>query len=131
MKMVGYQRPRKTSGLGLLDNCPKPLYKVVPVCVVFKNIRPFNPTGNDVMQRPWCIYSGLPWQEKLIAQTILYINLKYLERPQNTHVLGRLAKHFDGTLDKDVVLDSLLAVMPKFHDHNRKAFEVGYVFETP
>jgi len=82
MKMVGYQRPRKTSGLGLLNNCPKPLQKVVPVCVVFKNIRPFNPADNDVMQGSWRIYSGLPWHDKQIASRILYVNLKYLERPQ-------------------------------------------------
>jgi 2-oxoglutarate ferredoxin oxidoreductase subunit gamma len=61
------------------------------------------------------------------------LSVEQFERPMfaNTIVLGRLAKHFDGILDKDVVLGSLLAVIPKFHDQNRAAFEVGYVFETP
>ena len=44
----------------------------------------------------------------------------------NTIVVGRLAKYFDGILDKDVVLDSVLEVIPKFHDQNKDAFQLGF-----
>ena len=43
----------------------------------------------------------------------------------NSLVLGMIAKTVD-ILEKDVVLESLLEVIPKFHDRNRDAFQIGY-----
>ena len=43
----------------------------------------------------------------------------------NSLVLGLVANVVE-ILDKEVVLESLLAVIPKFHDQNRKAFEIGF-----
>ena len=43
----------------------------------------------------------------------------------NSLVLGMIAKTVD-VLEKDVVLESLLEVIPKFHDRNRDAFQIGY-----
>ena len=43
----------------------------------------------------------------------------------NSIVLGAMAKLVD-VLEKDVVLESILHVIPKFHDRNRKAFQIGY-----
>jgi 2-oxoglutarate ferredoxin oxidoreductase subunit gamma len=43
----------------------------------------------------------------------------------NTLVLGVIAKTVD-VLDKEVMLDSILDIIPKFHDRNRKAFQIGY-----
>ena len=42
--------------------------------------------------------------------------------------LGLIARVVE-ILDKQIVLESLLAVIPKFHDRNRKAFEIGYKYE--
>jgi len=43
----------------------------------------------------------------------------------NTLVLGVIANTV-AELDKEVVLESILAVIPKFHDRNREAFHLGY-----
>ena len=43
----------------------------------------------------------------------------------NSLMLGVVAKLVDA-LDRDVVLESILAIMPKFHDENREAFQIGY-----
>ncbi|MGD9043673.1 MAG: 2-oxoacid:acceptor oxidoreductase family protein [Desulfobacterales bacterium] len=43
----------------------------------------------------------------------------------NSLVLGLVANVVD-ILDKEIVLESLLEVIPKFHDQNRKAFEIGF-----
>jgi 2-oxoglutarate ferredoxin oxidoreductase subunit gamma len=43
----------------------------------------------------------------------------------NTLVLGLVANAVQ-ILDKKIVLQSLLEVIPKFHDQNRKAFEIGF-----
>lgn len=43
----------------------------------------------------------------------------------NTIMLGALAKLVDA-LDRDIVLESILHVIPRYHDENRQAFEIGY-----
>ena len=43
----------------------------------------------------------------------------------NSLVLGHIAKVVEA-LEKDVVLESLLEIIPKFHDKNREAFEIGF-----
>ncbi len=47
----------------------------------------------------------------------------------NTLVLGVFARLVDA-LNKDIVLESILAIVPKFHDQNRKAFEIGYEYTS-
>jgi len=43
----------------------------------------------------------------------------------NSVVLGVIAKAVD-VLEKDTVLESILEVIPKFHERNREAFKIGY-----
>ena len=44
----------------------------------------------------------------------------------NSIALGAMAKLLEADLKKETILESLLQVIPKFHDENRAAFEVGY-----
>jgi 2-oxoglutarate ferredoxin oxidoreductase subunit gamma len=52
---------------------------------------------------------------------------KELGRPiyANSIMAGALAKAID-FLDKDILLETTLSVIPKFKEENRKAFEIGY-----
>jgi 2-oxoglutarate ferredoxin oxidoreductase subunit gamma len=43
----------------------------------------------------------------------------------NTIMIGALAKLVE-SLDRDIVLESILHIIPRFHDENRQAFETGY-----
>jgi 2-oxoglutarate ferredoxin oxidoreductase subunit gamma len=45
----------------------------------------------------------------------------------NTVVVGVVARLVD-VLEKDVVLESILHIIPKFHETNREAFRVGYEY---
>jgi 2-oxoglutarate ferredoxin oxidoreductase subunit gamma len=47
----------------------------------------------------------------------------------NSLVLGLVANVVE-ILDKEIALESLLAVIPKFHDQNRKAFEIGFDYKV-
>ena len=47
----------------------------------------------------------------------------------NTLVLG-LVVYTVKILDEQAVLESLLEVIPKFHDQNRKAFEIGFRYAS-
>jgi hypothetical protein len=40
-------------------------------------------------------------------------------------VLGALASLLD-FMDSEIVLESVLHIIPKFHDRNREAFQIGY-----
>ncbi|MBU4565475.1 MAG: 2-oxoacid:acceptor oxidoreductase family protein [Desulfarculus sp.] len=44
----------------------------------------------------------------------------------NSIALGAMAKLLENEMDKEVILESLLEIIPKFHDKNREAFQVGY-----
>jgi 2-oxoglutarate ferredoxin oxidoreductase subunit gamma len=43
----------------------------------------------------------------------------------NSLILGVIAGLVD-MLDKETVMESILSIMPKFHDQNREAFQIGY-----
>jgi Pyruvate/2-oxoacid:ferredoxin oxidoreductase gamma subunit len=45
----------------------------------------------------------------------------------NTLVLGVMAKLVEG-LEKGIVLESILDIIPKFQDKNKEAFEIGYSY---
>ncbi len=47
----------------------------------------------------------------------------------NSIVLGFCAQTMEG-LDRDVMLESLLQVIPKFHERNRQAFQLGYEYKA-
>lgn len=53
--------------------------------------------------------------------------VKELGRPiyANTIMLGALSRAA-GELDKQIMLDTMLEIIPKFKDENRRAFELGY-----
>jgi len=44
----------------------------------------------------------------------------------NVIVLGYLTRLLEGTLSKEAILKVMLEKIPKFHEENKKAFELGY-----
>ena len=54
--------------------------------------------------------------------------VRELGRPiyANAIALGAVASLLKESLDKETVIESLLAVIPRYHAENRKAFEIGY-----
>lgn len=59
--------------------------------------------------------------------TIKYLSVENFGRPvfANTIMLGAISRHLD-VLDREIVLESILHVIPKFHEENKRAFEIGY-----
>jgi len=39
-----------------------------------------------------------------------------------------MAKLLEKDLDMNLVLESILSVIPKYHDENRKAFQLGFEY---
>ena len=44
----------------------------------------------------------------------------------NSVALGAMAKLLERDLDKEIILESILDIIPKFHEENKHAFELGY-----
>jgi 2-oxoglutarate ferredoxin oxidoreductase subunit gamma len=44
----------------------------------------------------------------------------------NTIALGAMAKLLEGILKKETILESILEIIPKYQDENRRAFQMGY-----
>lgn len=44
----------------------------------------------------------------------------------NTIALGAMAKLLEGSLKKEIILESILEIIPKYQDENRRAFQIGY-----
>ncbi len=59
------------------------------------------------------------------------LSMKNFDNPlfANTIVLGAMARLVD-VLEKDVVMKSILNIIPKFHDRNREAYRIGYEYES-
>ena len=59
------------------------------------------------------------------------LSMKNFDNPlfANTIVLGAMARLVE-VLEKDVVMKSILNIIPKFHDRNREAYRIGYEYES-
>ncbi|MBW1998124.1 MAG: 2-oxoacid:acceptor oxidoreductase family protein [Deltaproteobacteria bacterium] len=57
------------------------------------------------------------------------LSVKHFDSPlfANTLVLGVMAKTIE-VFDKDIMLKSVLEVIPKFHDKNKEALEIGFEY---
>jgi 2-oxoglutarate ferredoxin oxidoreductase subunit gamma len=58
--------------------------------------------------------------------------IEKLGRPiyANIIMLGALTKAAEEVLDKENMLETMLGIIPKFHDENRNAFELGYAMAS-
>ena len=63
-----------------------------------------------------------------IAVTAKDTAIEKLGRPiyANSIMLGALAHAAEDILDKENMLETMLGIIPKFKDENKKAFEMGY-----
>ena len=71
------------------------------------------------------IDENLPCLQKAVSAKD--ISVAKLGKPvfANTLVLGVLS-HLVDELDPDMMLDSILHIIPKFHEENKEAFKIGY-----
>ena len=67
-----------------------------------------------------------PWKQ--IAVPAKDTAIEKLGRPiyANIVMLGALSAAIENVLDKQKMLETMLGIIPKFKDENKKAFEMGY-----
>ena len=127
----GYVRSQVVISKTIIDSpmCETPDYLVALSKAAYDRFKHTVPRDGIILYDPGFVESldeRLSCNQQAVPGKDL--SVEQFGRPMfaNTIVLGRLAKYLEGILDKDVVLDSVLKVIPKFHDENRAAFKAGY-----
>jgi 2-oxoglutarate ferredoxin oxidoreductase subunit gamma len=128
----GYVRSQVVLSEDIIDSplCENPDYFIALSSAAYEKFKGMVPSDGVILYDPGfvqnfdeslgCTQSPIPAKE---------LSEKNFDTPlfANTLVLGVVAKFVDA-LDKDVLLESILAIIPKFHDRNREAFEIGYEY---
>jgi 2-oxoglutarate ferredoxin oxidoreductase subunit gamma len=130
----GYVRSQVVLSKDLIDSpmCESPDYFVALSSAAYKRFKDTVPDDGVIIYDPAfveetdkslkCDHRAFPAKE---------LSVKHFNNAlfSNTLVLGHMARTIDA-LDKEVVLESILEIIPKFHDRNREAFEIGYKYKT-
>jgi len=126
----GYVRSQVVLSKDLIDSpmCESPDYFVALSSAAYKRFKDTVPEEGLIIYDPAFvdeIDAGLKCSHKAFPAKDL--SMKHFNNAlfANTLVLGRMAGLIDA-LNKDLVLQSILEIIPKFHDKNRKAFQIGY-----
>lgn len=133
----GYVRSQVVLSEDTIDSpiCESPDYFIALSSAAYNQFKNMVPDCGVILYDPAFVSEideNLKCSQKAIPAKEL--STKNFDTPlfANTLVLGVVARLVDA-LDKDVVLESILEIMPKFHDRNREAFRIGYdyVDEAP
>lgn len=128
----GYVRSQVVLSRDLIDSpmCESPDYFVALSSAAYKRFKDTVPPYGVVLYDPAfveaidrklkCPHKSFPAKD---------LSMKHFNNAlfANSLVLGVMTKVIDG-LNKDLMLESLLQVIPKFHEKNREAFEIGYAY---
>jgi len=126
----GYVRSQVVLSKDLIDSpmCESPDYFVALSSAAYKRFKDTVPEEGMILYDPAfveeidgrlkCRHTAFPAKE---------LSVEHFNNPlfANTLVLGQMARLIDA-LDKEVVLKSILEIIPKFHDKNKEAFQIGY-----
>jgi 2-oxoglutarate ferredoxin oxidoreductase subunit gamma len=129
----GYVRSQVVLSRSLIDSpmCESPDYFVALSSAAYKRFKNTVPDYGIIVYDPAFVEGidpELPCAHKAFPAKDL--SMKHFQNAlfSNTLVLGRMARLVD-VLDKDVVLESILEIIPKFQDKNKEAFQIGYGYE--
>lgn len=129
----GYVRSQVVISSQAIDSpmCENPDYFVALSSAAYERFKGIVPVHGLILYDPSfvakidhqlsCGQKALPAKEMAVEK---------FGRPifSNSIALGAMAKLLEGVIDKAIILESLLDVIPKFHDLNREAFEAGYQY---
>jgi 2-oxoglutarate ferredoxin oxidoreductase subunit gamma len=126
----GYVRSQVVLSKDMIDSpmCESPDYFIALSSAAYNRFKDTVPEYGSVIYDPAFVEQvdeNLPCKHTPFPAKQLSID--HFDNPifANTLVLGFIAKTVD-ILNKEVILESILEIIPKFHDRNRKAFQAGF-----
>ncbi len=130
----GYVRSQVVLSQDVIDSpmCESPDYFIALSSAAYEKFKDTVPDSGIIIYDPAFVETldeGLNCTQKAFPAKDLA--MENFDNPlfSNTLVLGVIAKLVE-ILDKDAVMESLLEIIPKYHDKNRKAFNIGYDYMT-
>jgi len=126
----GYVRSQVVLSKNVIDSpmCESPDYFIALSSAAYNRFKDSVPKAGMIIYDPafvdpidqnlQCAHLAVPAKE---------LSIKNFDNPlfANTLVLGAVAGLVD-ILNKDLVLESILEIIPKFHDLNKEAFQIGF-----
>ncbi len=126
----GYVRSQVVISKEIIDSpmCESPDYLVALSTAAYKRFKDTVPDYGTIIYDPETvdeIDEDLPCTQKAFSARELALKNFDSALFANTLVLGFVARLLE-VLDKDLLLESILDVIPKFHEQNRQAFQLGF-----
>lgn len=126
----GYVRSQVVLSKDTIDSpiCEYPDYFIALSSAAYEQFKHMVPEDGLILYDPGFVESideSLACSQKAVPAKAL--SMEHFDNPlfANTLVLGVVARLVDA-LDKEVMLESILSIIPKFHGRNREAFQIGY-----
>ena len=127
----GYVRGQVVLSKELIDSpmCENPDFFVALSLAAYNRFKNTVPENGLIIYDPAFVETiddTLPCNQKALPAKQLAMD--NFGRPifSNSIALGAMAKRLEKDLDMNLVLESILSVIPKYHDENRKAFQLGF-----
>jgi 2-oxoglutarate ferredoxin oxidoreductase subunit gamma len=127
----GYVRSQVVISEKIIDSpmCETPDYFVALSLAAYNRFKETVPDYGLIIYDPAfvdSIDSGLPCTQKELPAKQLAMDEFGRAIFSNSIALGAMSKLLQGEVKKETVLESILEIIPKFHQENKKAFEIGY-----
>ena len=130
----GYVRSQVVLSKNVIDSpmCETPDYFVAFSSAAYERFRDTVPDHGIIIYDPSFvdeIDESLKCTQKAFPAKELAV--EHFDNPlfANTIVLGAMASIVE-ILEKEAVLESILHIIPKFHDRNREAYRIGYEYKN-
>jgi 2-oxoglutarate ferredoxin oxidoreductase subunit gamma len=126
----GYVRSQVVMSPRLIDSpiCESPDFFIALSLAAYNRFKDTVPAGGVILYDPAFVDTldaGLACKQ--LSVPAKQLSVERFNRPifANTIILGALARNLE-LLDKEILLESVLDIIPKFQAENRQAFQVGY-----
>jgi len=130
----GYVRSQVVLSENIIDSpmCESPDYFIALSLAAYKRFKDTVPEDGVIIYDPAFVDEvdeGLKCRQ--IPFPAKELSMKNFDNAlfANSIVLGFCAQTIEG-LDRDVMLESLLQVIPKFHERNKQAFQTGFEYKV-
>jgi 2-oxoglutarate ferredoxin oxidoreductase subunit gamma len=127
----GYVRSQIVLSEEIIDSpmCENPDYLIALSSAAYDRFKHTVPDYGTIVYDPAFVEkidTTLPCRQRALPAKEL--STQHFGKPMfsNSIALGAMARLLDKELKKEIVLECILRVLPKFQEENRKAFEIGY-----
>ncbi len=127
----GYVRSQVVLSKNPIDSpmCENPDYFIALSSAAYNRFKDTVPDYGLILYDPAFVEEidpSLPCRQKELPAKQLAVDNFGRAIFSNTIALGAMARLLEGGLKKQTILESILDIIPKFHQENKRAFQVGY-----